>query len=97
MNFRLDQFLSLSQKLSSKNSDSGCSVTNLFILSFGDINKNFSRWIINEYRLQNSRTIVCHGNLLSHIFVSEGLENLIHTLWSKSGLDQVSHSDGSNK
>jgi hypothetical protein len=97
MNLSLDKLISFSQEFTSKDSDGGGTITNFFILSSGNINQNFSCWIVNVNWLKNSGTIIGDGNLLSLLLVSELLKNLVHSLWAKSSLDEISNSDGSNE
>ncbi len=54
----LNKLLCFSNKLSCEHSDSGCAITDLLILSVGDIDQNFCGWVINMNRFQNCGAII---------------------------------------
>lgn len=97
VNLGLDKLLSLSKKLSGKDCDGGGSITDLLILSLGDINQNLGSGVIDEDRFQDSGTIIGYCDSLSSVLVSERLQDFIHTLWTKGGLNKVSDGNSSNE
>jgi hypothetical protein len=97
VNLGEDKLFSFSKQLSGKYCDGGGTISDFLILSLGDINQNLGCGVINKDRLQNGGTIIGNYDSLSSVLVSEGLQDFIHTLWTKSGLNKVSDGNSSNK
>jgi len=97
VDFLVDELFSLLEELSSHDGDGGGTISDLLVLSLGDVDQNFGGRVINPDGLEDSGTIVGDGDLLASVLVSHGLENLIHTLGSEGSLDEVSNGNGSNE
>lgn len=92
-----NEVLGLTEELTSEDSDGGGTITNLLVLSARNIDQDLGRWVVNEDRLKNGRTIVGDGDLLTSVLITERLEDLVHTLGTESGLDEVRDSNSANE
>ena len=92
-----NKVLGLTEELTSEDSDGGGTITNLLVLSARNIDQDLGRWVVNEDRLKNGRTIVGDGDLLTSVLITERLEDLVHTLGTESGLDEVRDSNSANE
>ena len=82
----LDELFRFSEEFSSKNSYGGGTITNFFVLSFGNVDENFGGRVIDVNRFQNCGAVICDSDSSLGSGVSDALENLIHTLGSKGCL-----------
>jgi hypothetical protein len=71
----MDKFLSFSEKLTGENSNSGGSVSDFFVLSFGDFNEDFGSRIIDMHGAENGGAIIGDGD-----FLISGDNKLVQTL-----------------
>lgn len=65
MDFVLDQLFSFTEKLTSEDSNSGGAITDLLVLSLGDVNENASSWVVNVDGLKDGRAIIGDGDSLT--------------------------------
>jgi len=65
MDFVLDQLFSFTEKLTSEDSNSGGAITDLLVLSLGDVNENASSWVVNVDGLKDGRAIISDGDSLT--------------------------------
>jgi len=70
VNSGINQFFGLSKKLSGKHSNCGRSITDLFILSLGNVNEDLGCWVVNKDRLENGCTIIGDRDLLSGVLIA---------------------------
>ena len=92
-----DEFLSLSEELSGEYRDGGGAITDFFILGAGNVDQDFGRRVVDVDRLKNGGAIVRHRDVLALRWVADALENFVHALGAKGGLDQVRNCDCANK
>lgn len=97
MHSLMDKFLSFSQQLTSQDGNSGSSITDLLILSFGDFDKDFSSWIIDMHRSENGGTIIGYSDGFVLGARCNRDKDFVHTSGAKSSFDEISNSNGTNK
>lgn len=93
MDFHRDQLLCLSQQFRSKYTNRRRPISDFVVLNFGDVDEDLGCRIVELDGFENCGTVV------GHIYVScrTGLQDLVHTLWSKGGLDEVADSEGTDE
>ena len=72
-------------------------ITNLLVLGHGDIDEDLGGRVVDIDGLEDGGTIIGDGDLLARLLVTHRLKNLVHTLRSKSSLDQVTDCDSANE
>lgn len=93
----MDQFLSLSQQLSSKHCNSGGSISDFLILCLGDINQNLGGRVINMHGPEDGGSVIGDTDVFVLGSSSERHEYFVHSSWSERGLDEISNSDSAYK
>ena len=93
MQSHVDQFLSLSQQLSSKHCNSGGSVSDFLILCLGDVNQDLGGRVINMHGPEDGCSVVGDADVFVLGSSCERHEYLVHSSWSEGGFDEVSDSD----
>ena len=93
----MDEFLSFSEQFASEDSNSCGSVSDFFVLSFGDFNKDFGCRIVDMHGAENGGAIISNSNGLVLGSGSNGYKNFIHTSGAESSFDEIGDSDGTDE
>ena len=91
VNVVLDQLVTSSEELSSKDNNGGRSITDLSVLNLGKLNQDFGGWMSDLQLLKNCGAIVGDGNIANIVD-----EHLIETLWTERGLNDVGEGEDSH-
>jgi hypothetical protein len=93
MDLLLNELLGFSQEFSCQNSNSGSSISDLLILSLSDIYQYFGGRVIDVNRSEDGGTVISHSNALLGHWVSNALQDFVHSFGSQGGLDEISNGD----
>ena len=85
----MDELFAFSQQLTSQHSDSGGSITNFLILSFGDFDQDFRGRIIDMHGPEDGSTIIGDSDGLVFGSGSNGDENFIHSSGAEGSFDEI--------
>jgi hypothetical protein len=97
MHSLMDKFLSFSEKLAGENSNSGGSVSDFFVLSFGDFDEDFGSRIIDMHGAENGGAIIGDSNGLVFGASCNGYKDFIHTSGAEGSFDKISDSNGTDE
>ena len=92
-----DKLLGLLEEFTGHDGNSGGTITDLFVLGHGDVDKDFGGRVVDVNRFEDGGSVISDSNLLARLLVTHGLEDLVHALGSKSGLDQVRDGDSADE
>lgn len=63
VDFLVDEFLGLAQKLGSKDGDGGGTVTNFVVLDFRNVDEHFGRRVVESYGFEDCGAVIGHHYL----------------------------------
>mmetsp|Transcript_160934 Transcript_160934/g.516530 ORF Transcript_160934/g.516530 Transcript_160934/m.516530 type:complete len:633 (-) Transcript_160934:27-1925(-) len=90
----LHQDLRVPEQLGRQDDDGGRAVAALLVLRLGDVHQDLGCRVVDPDRLQDGGAVVRDGGLApAAILARHRLEDLVHTLRAKSGLDHVTDGD----
>lgn len=91
------KFFALSQELTCEDGNSGGSITNFLILSFGDFDEDFGSRIIDMHGPEDSGSIIGDSDGLVFGSCGNGDKNFIHTSGAEGSFDEIGYSNGTDK
>ena len=93
MDFHRDQLFRLSQEFRGQHANARCPIANFVVLNLGDVDEDLGRRIVELDGLEDRGTVIGYINVSGR----PGLQDLVHTLGSKGGLDEVADSEGADE
>mmetsp|Transcript_9730 Transcript_9730/g.13306 ORF Transcript_9730/g.13306 Transcript_9730/m.13306 type:complete len:334 (+) Transcript_9730:749-1750(+) len=97
VDFLGNELLGLLEELTGHDGDGGGAITDLLVLSLGDVDEDLGGGVVDVDRFENSGTIVGDSDGFARVLVAHRLQDLVHTLGAQGRLHEVSDCDRANK